>query len=606
MINKVNESYKRNWISLTLGPLIKLIEAIFDLLIPLFMKAVIDLNQYHDVELIENKLTYNLAKIIRLFPSFNENQSLSDALIGGIIILVMGILGFLVTMLAQYIAARTAVKVGVEVRDSLFNKIIHLSKRQKDNLGTNKLQTTLNSDTYQIQQGVLIFIRLIARAPFIIIGSLIISFILDWRIGLAFTSIVPLILLVIFLTLNKAEKNYVGIQQNLDDISKINSDTIEGARVIRAFKSENREEDKFKKSSAKYYKSSVKVNRINALINPLTFAITSIVLIVILFILKPILIDGDDAQKVVIASTMIAEMAYLSQIFFTTVQLTSVLLDLTKAGVSRKRIDEILTLKEEIINGDETINEGKSSIFLKYNHVYFSYVTNAETYVLKDIDFEINEGETLGIIGGTGTGKSTIINLLERFYDVSKGEIIYKDKDIKSYDISSLRNEFGLVNQKATLFKGSIRSNFLMSKIDASEEEMVEALKKAQAYDFVFEKGGLDIDVKEGGVNFSGGQRQRLSIARTLIRNPKLLILDDSTSALDLLTEKKIRNELKKMENMSKIIISQRVSIVSDADLILVLDQGQIVGKGKHDDLLKSCSIYKEIFESQIRKGEHE
>lgn len=601
MIKRVSDSYKNNIIHITLGPLLKLIEAAFDLLIPLFMKAVIDLNQYQDVESISNKLTYSLAKFIRLFPMIGTNQNLSDALIGGLIILVMGVIGFAITMLAQYIAARTSVKVGVEIRNSLFNKIIHLSKKQKDKFGSDRLLTSLGSDSYQVQQGVLIFIRLTARAPFIIIGSLVISFILDWRIGLAFTAIVPMLLAVIFIVLSRASKNYVGIQRKLDDLSRKSSDTIDGARVIRAFEKQDIENEGFEKESKDYQSKAIHVNKINSLINPLTFAVTAIVLIVILFILRPYLINGDDIEKAVISSTMIAEMAYLSQIFFTTVQLTGVLLDITKAGVSRRRIDEILLAKEDIISGEESM--GNSDELVRYNHVYFSYGDNDEVYTLKNIDFSINKGETLGIIGGTGSGKSTIINLLLRFYDVTKGEILFKGKNIKDLDLTELRSNIALVNQKASLFKGDIKNHFLMAKPDASESEMIDALSRAQAYDFIVEKGGLNASIEERGSNYSGGQRQRLSIARALIQNPELLILDDSTSALDLLTDKKIREEIAKLKDTSKIIISQRVATISDANLILVIEHGEIIAKGTHEELLKSSSVYKEIYETQIRKG---
>ena len=602
MINRVSESYKHHIVSITLGPLLKLIEAFFDLLIPLFMKAVIDLNQYLTPESIPNQLSRGLAAFIRMFPQIVDPLSLSDALIGGIIIFVMGVLGFIITMLAQYIAAKTSVSVGVEIRNSLFKKVLNLSKKQKDKVGSGKILTAINSDTYQIQQGVLIFVRLIARAPLIIIGSLVISYILDWRIGIAFTGIVPLILLVIFLVLYRSEKSYVTIQGKLDNISTKNTDTVEGARVIRAFKKEDEENSKFKKESTSYQLSAIKVNKINALINPLTFAITAIVLIVILFILSPSLIEGNLDIKTSISSTMIAEMAYLYQIFFTTVQLTGVLLDLIKARVSRKRVDEIFNIKDDIVDGELTNNDDYQTL-IKLENVYFSYKDDSDSYALKNISFELNKGETLGIIGGTGSGKTSVINLLERFYDANKGNVFFKEKDIKSYKISSLRKSYGLVNQKSSLFKGTVRSNLLMAKPNANEEEMITALKKAEAYSFVMEKDGLDTLIEENGSNLSGGQKQRLCIARALLQNPEILILDDSTSALDLLTDKHIRTSINEMKEMSKIIISQRVSTVKESDLILVMDKGEIVGKGTHGTLLKDCSIYNEIYETQIRSA---
>ena len=606
MIKRVEESYQKNALPLVGGPLIKLVEAVFDLLIPLFMKAVIDLSQYHNPDNITNPFTRGLAYFIRSFPMISDNQNLSDALIGGFIILFMGVVGFFVTMLAQYIAACTAVKVSTEVRNSLFEKILRLSKKEKNELGNDHLLTVLNSDTYQIQQGVLIFIRLIARAPFIILGSLIISFFLDWRIGLAFSFTVPLILLVIFLVLRKASRNYVDIQNKLDDISYKNSDTVEGARVVRAFNNQEKENEAFEKESSNYRKLAIGVNRINALINPLTFAITSIVLIVIILLLQGSLFSTDIEVKTFVSSTLITEMAYLSQIFFTTVQLTGVLLDLTKAKVARGRINKVLLREEELVNGNikELIDNDE---LVRFNNVYFSYKNDSDTYALKNINFSLNKGETLGIIGGIGSGKSTIINLLMRFFDPSKGEVFYKGNNLKDYDFETFRNDIGLVNQKSSLFTGTIKSNLLMANEKASEEDILEALKASQAYEFVSKyEDYIDHEVKEKGTNFSGGQRQRLCIARSLIRKPDLLILDDATSALDLLTDKKIREYLSKNKKMGKVIVSSRVATIMNANKIIVIDKGEIVGLGKHEELLKNCPIYLDIYNTQIKKGKYE
>ena len=598
MIKKVSESYKHHILIIALGPFLKIIEAIFDLLIPLFMKAIIDLSQYGSPSDIPNVISSSLASFIRLVNPSSEN--VSDAITGGIIVLVMGILGFAITMCAQYLAAKASVNVGTEVRSALFNKILHLSKKEREQVSNSKLLTVINSDSYQLQHGVLLFVRLVVRAPFILIGSLIISFILDWRVGLAFLAIVPLLLLVNFLVLRKSSKGYVEIQSELDNISNQTSETVEGARVIRASNNQNNEYDKFSSKTESYQNKSIKVNRFNALINPLTFAITSIVLIVIILLLQN---DLFGPNNVLIASTIIAEMSYLAQIFFVVTQLSMVTVELVKANVSRKRIDSMLTIKPEIINnGHPLTGEVKDNEpIIKFDHVSFSF--NEDSYFLNDLDFEIRKGETFAIIGGTGSGKSTVINLIERFYDVSKGHILYKGIPLKEYDLTSLRKDIGLVNQKSSLFKGTIKSNYLMSNPNASEQDIIKALENAQAYEFVSKYSDtINHEVNEGGLNFSGGQRQRLCIGRALVKNPEVLILDDATSALDLLTDKKIRDYVSSIKDMTKIIVSQRVATVQNADYILVLEGGKVVGQGKHQDLLNNCPIYQEIYQTQIRK----
>lgn len=597
MIKKVSESYKHNILSIALGPFIKIIEAIFDLLIPLFMKAIIDLNQYGSPENIPNHISAGVASFIKLFN--HSSSSISDALVGGLIILIMGIVGFGLTMISQYIAAVASVAVGTEVRESLFDKMLKLSKKEREQVSNSKILTVMNSDTYQLQHGVLLFVRLVIRAPFILIGSLVMSFILDWRVGLAFTAIVPLIFLVNFLVLRKSSKGYVEIQNDLDDLSNKTSETTDGARVVRASNQQDRENNEFAIKTNAYQDKAIKVNRINSLINPLTFAITSIVLIVIILLLQNSLFSATNTQ---VASTIIAEMAYLSQIFFVVVQFSQVIIEIVKAHVSSKRIDSVLSINPSIINESKQYVTDNKAPLIRFDHVSFSF-TDDENYFLNDLDFQIRKGETFGVIGGTGSGKSTVINLIERFYDASKGDVLYKGVSLKDYNLNELRNSIGLVNQKSSLFKGTIKSNFLMSNPNASDEDIIEALKQAQAYEFVSKyKDGINHEVNEGGLNFSGGQRQRLCIARALIRKPNILILDDSTSALDLLTDKRIRETINSFKDMTKVIVSQRVSTIQHADYILVLEGGQVVGQGKHADLLKNCPIYKEIYETQIRK----
>ena len=599
MINKVSSAYKHNILIIALGPFLKIIEAIFDLLIPLIMKAIIDLSSYGGVETIPNPISRSLASFILVFNP--DSSYIGNAIAGGIIILVMGIVGYIITMVSQYLAAKASVAVGTEVRSSLFNKILKLSKKEREQVSSSKLLTLINSDSYQLQHGVLLFVRLVVRAPFILIGSLIISFILDWRVGIAFSVVVLLIALVYLFVLRKSAKGYVGIQSNLDEISKQTSETTEGARVIRASNNQEYEDQKFSKKTETYQNRSIKVNRLNALINPLTFAITSIVLIVIILLLQNDLFSANSAD---ISTTIIAEMSYLAQIFFVVVQLSMVIVEITKATVSRKRIDSVLSIEPQITcSNNARIGEVKDNEpVVKFDHVSFSFEDN-DHYFLNDLCFEIRKGETFAIIGGTGSGKSTVINLIERFYDASKGDVLYKGIPLREYDLSSLRKDIGLVNQKSSLFKGTIKSNLLMSNPAASDEDITNALKAAEAYEFVSKyDDSIEHEVNEGGSNFSGGQKQRLCIARALIRKPELLILDDATSALDLLTDKKIRDYVSSIKDMTKIIVSQRVATVQNADYILVLEGGQVVGQGKHEDLLKNCPIYQEIYQTQIRK----
>ena len=594
MIRKVSDSYKHNFAIIAFGPFLKIIEAIFDLLIPLFMKAIIDLRS----DSKPGAISEALGRFIRFFNT--AKTSIGDAIVGGTIILIMGVVGYAITMVSQYLAAKASVNVGTEVRGSLYRKALTLSKKERESIGNAKLLTIINSDTYQLQHGVLLFVRLVVRAPFILIGSLIISFILDWRIGLAFTAIVPLIFLVEFLVVRQSSKGYVTIQSDLDSISNSTSEVSDGSRVVRASNQEQFENSKFEEKTESYKEKSIRVNKINSLINPLTFAITAIVLIVIIYLLRKDLFNGENTF---IASTIIAEMSYLAQIFFVITQLSMVFVEIVKASVCRKRINSVLAIEPQIVNIDNpktgSVEYGEELI--KFNHVSFAF--DDKHNFLNDLCFQIRKGETFGIIGGTGSGKSTIINLIERFYDATNGEILYKGIPLKEYDLRSLRNDIGLVNQKSSLFKGTIKSNYLMSNKDVTDEGIIEALKQAEAYDFVSKyEDGINHPVREGGTNFSGGQRQRLCIGRALVKNPEILILDDSTSALDLLTDKRIRENVTHIKDMTKIIVSQRVSTIQNADFILVLEGGQVVGQGKHEELLANCPIYKEIYETQIRK----
>lgn len=613
MLTKTSDAYKKHIPALILGPTLKMIEAIFDLLIPLFMKSIIDLSKNVSSSLDPltgmNTINRSISKFILLFGTWIDgNESLNFAIIGGTMILIMGVLGFLTTMVTQYVAAKTAVAVGTDVRDSLYQKILSLSKKDREKLGNNRLLTILNADSYQVQQGVLIFIRLIVRAPFIILGALVISIILDWQIGLVFVAIIPLILFVIFYIMGKSSKEYLKIQEKLDGLSNKSSDTLDGAKVIRAFNSEGMEDKDFSAKAEDYRLSATHVQKLNALINPLTFAIIALATSMVV-VLGGLPIISNNATDPILASqtssTIITEVAYLAQIFTTLVQLTNVVMILTKAKVSSKRINSVLGITPSIQDSEHPLTKEikEGDVILSFDDVSLGYKDEGNL-ALQNIDFSLKKGQSLGIIGGTGSGKSTLINLMERFLDATKGKVSYKGEDIKNYSLSELREEIALVPQKSVLFKGTIRSNMKMANEDCTDEEITDSLKNAMAYEFVSKyKEYIDYEVEEGGKNFSGGQRQRLCIARALVKHPEVIILDDSTSALDLLTDKTVRENIHNhYQGITKVIVSQRVSTVSDCDLILVLEGGKLIGKGTHDELMNTCSIYRETYESQTRK----
>lgn len=598
MIKNVNQSVKKHWPAFVFGPMLKMVEAIFDLLIPLVMKAVIDLSFSNPRDV----LSQGIGSLIKSMGTWVEGSAaLNYALIGGTLILLMSVLGFMTTMITQYVAAKTAIQCGTEIRDSLYQKILSLSKKDLEKISLNKLLTILNSDSYQVQQGVLMFIRLVVRAPFIILGALVFSMILDWQIGLVFVVITPMIIFVIFFIMTKASREYLTIQGKLDGLSRKSSDTLEGSKVVRAFNKIEDENNEFEALSLDYQKTSIHVQKMNALINPLTFGIVTIATIFVILLGGINMADNGSVQP----STLITEVAYLDQIFVTTVQLTNLIMVFTKSIVSIKRVNSVLRIEPDIYDDKEKAETevAVGEEILKFDHVSFGYEETGNK-ALTDIDFSLKKGQTLGIIGGTGSGKSTLIRLLERFVDASDGRVIYKGMSIKDYRLKTLRSEIGYVPQKSVLFKGTIRSNLLMANPNATEEEMTKALKNALAYEFVSKYDDyLDHEVEEGGHNFSGGQRQRLCIARALVRKPEVLIFDDSTSALDLLTDKSVRNNIATcFPEATKIISSQRISTIQDSDLILVLEGGKVIAKGKHDDLLSSCDVYKETYESQTRK----
>ena len=597
------DSFKKHLFSFIFGPALKLIEAVFDLLIPLFMKAVIDLAKYGDVSLFPNNafISKSLANFIRLFPSFNfDNRIISDAIICFIIILSMGLVGFAITMITQYIAARTASEVGYDIRKMTFEKIMTFSKKNREQIKQSKLLTILNADTYQVQQGVLIFIRLIVRAPFIILGALIISFLLSVECGFVFLSIIPLVLFIVLFIMKKSSKGYLSIQSKLDDISLKTSDTIEGIKVIKAFNKQEKENNAFIEKSNAYKNKSLKVSKINALINPLTFALVSIATISIVLFGGNSILATASSESVLYATTIITLISYLAQIFFTLVQMSNVVLILTKANVAKSRIDNVLNIVPSTEgNIENIIPEIKEDSLLKFDNVYLRFEEDGNN-ALKNISFALKKGESLGIIGGTGSGKTSLINLIERFFNPSEGEIYFDGKNIKTMDLSYLRSKISLVSQKPMFLKGSVAYSIALNN-QFDKQKVIDVLEKAQAKEFVdkFDDNIFHI-INEGGTNLSGGQRQRINIARGLYKDSELLILDDATSALDLLTDKKVRDNIFSIKDLTKIIVSQRVATVKDCDNIIVLDKGEIINYGNHEQLLITSSIYKDIYESQI------
>ncbi len=606
MKEKVFSAIKKNGWTYIVGPAFKMIEAVFDLLIPLVMKAVLDLSFTSDLSKVDS-VSKGFGHFLDLFGTWvSGNKPLNYALVGGTLILLMGIVGLVTTMICQYIAALSATRTGTDLRDMLYRKILSLGKGEREKFGEGKAMTILNSDSFQVQQGVLFFIRLGVRAPFIILGSLILSLILNWQIGLVFLAIIPVILLIVFVVMRKASKQYLVIQGRLDSLSTSTSDSLEGARVIRAFFTMDEEKKRFEDKTKTYQDESIRVSKINALINPLTFAIVSMATILVVFIGSFDMAEGIKMMgQDVLPSTIITLVSYLSQIFQTLILLTNLVTIFTKTIVSWKRCDSLLAVKPKIVEKENAITKTikKGETIFELDNVTFCYEEGGNA-ALKDISFHLRKGETLGIIGGTGSGKTTLIRLVERLIDPSQGKVLYKGVDLKDYKISALRKEIAFVPQKSVLFKGTIRSNMEMAKEDVTDEEIWKCLRVSCAEDFVrTEPSQLLHEVEEGGKNFSGGQRQRLAIARTFLRKPEVLILDDSTSALDLLTDKKVRDNLKDfLPDATKILISQRVSTIKDSDLILVLEGGKVLSMGKHEELLKTSQVYRETYDSQMQK----
>ena len=517
---------------------------------------------------------------------------------GGVLVL-LGVLGLCFALICQYLASKASQSVGTVMRNDMFRHINSLSHAELDRLGTPSLITRLTNDINQVQQAVAMFIRLVVRAPFIVIGSAIMAMSIDLKLSVIFVIIIPLVVLVLYIIMSRSIKYYKVIQKKLDRISLVTREGLSGVRVIRAFSRQDTEQKRFDEANDDYLEISLRVGRLSALLNPLTYVILNLAIAAIVWFGGVRVNIGQLTQGEVIAFVN-----YMTQISLALVVVANLVVLFTKAAASSARINEVLEIEPSIKNGTEQNGVGSENA-VEFSHVFFSY-NNSGEYALEDIDFTAKKGQTIGVIGGTGSGKSTLASLIPRFYDISKGELKIDGTNAADYDTTALRQRIGVVPQKAVLFSGTIAENMRWGKRDATDEEIWKALETAQAKEFVDKMPeGLNTHIAQGGKNLSGGQKQRLTIARALVSQPDILILDDSASALDFATDAALRKAIaQNTTGMTTFIISQRANSIMQADKIIVLDDGKQVGLGTHKELLENCDVYREICYSQLSKEE--
>ena len=569
------KDYKKESI---IGPLFKLLEATFELIVPVIMAHIIDIG-------IKNQDTLYIWKM-------------------GAVLVIFGILGLTCSLFAQYFAAKAAVGFGTALRHDLFWHIENLSHAEVDKAGSSTLVVRMTSDVNQVQSGVNLVLRLFLRSPFIVVGALVMAFTINWKAAMVFVVTVPLLAFVIYGIMVITIPLYKKVQRELDEVLLTTRENLTGVRVIRAFRTQKLERETFEHKSDVLMAIQMHVGKISASLNPLTYIIVNAGIIAVIWFGGIQVNVGDMTQGEVIALVN-----YMTQTLLALVALANLIITFTKALASAGRINEVFAMKPGIVDGNEKesavqqTEEPKTAVSME--DVTFYYQKSKEP-ALEHISFTAKKGETIGIIGGTGSGKSTLVSLIPRFYDVTEGRVFVNGKDVREYKVENLRSKVGMVPQKAVLFHGTIRDNMKMGREDASDEEIFEALKTAQALEIVENKPGkLDTVLSEGGKNLSGGQRQRLTIARALVRNPEVLILDDSASALDFATDANLRKAIAEdTNNMTVFIVSQRAASIMHADKIIVLDDGQMVGYGTHQELLKQCEVYQEICYSQFSKEE--
>ncbi len=573
------KDYKKETV---LGPLFKLLEASFELFVPLVIAAIID------VGVLNGDTNYILKMCL--------------------VLVALALIGFVCAITAQYFAAKAAVGVASKLRHTLFAHIEKLSYTELDTIGTSTLITRMTSDVNQVQNGVNLVLRLFLRSPFIVFGAMVMAFTVDVKAALVFVVTIPLLSIVVFGVMYVSIPLYKKVQAALDRVLGITRENLTGVRVIRAFNKEADEIDNFHKSNDHLTDMQTFVGKIAALTSPLTFVIVNVATIVLVWTGAIQVNDGVISQGEVVALVN-----YMSQILVELVKLANLIVSVTKSIASGNRIQAVLDIESSmkdvatVLGADEAkevpvANITESEVAVAFDHVHLTYA-KAKEEALTDIHFEAKKGEMIGIIGGTGSGKSTVVHLISRFYDATRGSVRIHGVDVKDYPMEVLREKIGVVPQKAVLFKGTIRENICWGKEDATDAEIWKALEIAQAAEFVNEKG-LDFMVEQGGRNLSGGQRQRLTIARAVVKNPEILILDDSASALDFATDAKLRKVIAGMsDEMTVFVVSQRAASIMNADRIIVLDDGEVSAIGKHYELLYSCKTYREIYDSQFKSS---
>lgn len=554
-----------------LAPLFKMLEASFELFVPLVVASMIDVGiGHHDIGYLWK--------------------------MGGLLIL-LGIIGFSFSITAQYFAARSAVYTGKSMRSDLFAHMNQFSYQEIDQVGTSTLINRMSNDINQVQNGVNMFLRLFLRSPFVVFGAMFMAFTVDHKAAISFVFTITALAVVVGLILWITMPMYKKVQKQVDGVLKSTRENLLGIRVIRAFNRQRSEEENFRVQSGQLYNKQIHVGKISALLNPLTYMIINLGIIAILW-------SGGKQVDLgyLTQGQIIALINYMSQILVELVKLANLLIILSRAFASLDRVDQIFALEPSMKETGKTdIEEKKDTPILEFKDTSFVY-HGARKETIHPFDFTVKEGETIGVIGGTGSGKSTFVSLIARLYDVTSGRILYRGVDEKELKPEFIRGKIGFVPQKASLFEGSLRDNMKWGKEDATDEEIYQALDIAQAREFVDQKEqGLDFRIEQNGGNLSGGQKQRLTIARALVRKPEILILDDSASALDFATDARLRKAIKEnTDNMTVFLVSQRVSTIRNADHILVLDDGKIAGIGTHLQLLKENQVYKEICESQM------